>query len=280
MKRFATTVAMLALPAAASAGIVSLNGVPDFSQHANAGWRNYCAPTSGADVAYYFSAAYPLLGGAWGDNNAATTIIGGLNPPPPPPASMAGLMGTTLNRGTTVVGCVNGLDAYLENNWDNTPGGTDWDTFFLPSNPFFGGPGGAEFWSILQSEIDNGSGIILAIAWMQGNPVDQAYDVPDDYTPDEYPDASMGHAVVLVGYDSDDQAPRLQINDPANNVGVHNWNGEYAWYNVNVGPNYLTLNNVGGVQATIYGAIITNIPAPGTLALLCGGALCVVRRRG
>ncbi|MFG0252708.1 MAG: C39 family peptidase, partial [Phycisphaerales bacterium JB038] len=228
---------------------------------------------------YYFSPTYASLAGVWGDNNAATSIIGGLAPPPPPAGSMAALMGTTLNSGTTVAGCVNGLDAYLENNWDSVNGGNAWNTLYLPSNPFWGGPGGAAFWSILQTEIDNGSGVILAIAWMQGNPTDPAYDTPDDYIPDEYPDAAMGHAVVLVGYDNDAVNPRLQLNDPANNAGMHNWAGEYAWYNVNVGANYLTLNNLGGVQATIYGAIITNIPAPATAALLAAGMACLLRRR-
>lgn len=29
-----------------------VNGIPDFSQHQNPAWRNYCAPTAGADVIY------------------------------------------------------------------------------------------------------------------------------------------------------------------------------------------------------------------------------------
>jgi hypothetical protein len=278
---------VLALPVATAEGaIVTLANVPDFSQHANAQWANHCAPTAGTDVAYYFGNTYPLLlqGNPWGPgaaaDNGATTIIGGLGgpPPPPPPAgSMAALMGTTNATGTTAMGMTLGLDAYMENNWDNIMGGAHWSTAFWPSNPAFGGVGGAGLWAILQNEINQGSGVVLAIAWFAGSPA--GYDTPDAYNPEEDPYAGMGHAVTLVGYDNNPQQFRIQINDPANNaLGAHAWGGEYAWYNLTVNPNDLTIN-IGGFVATVYGAAVTNIPEPGTLALLGVGALVAAGRR-
>ncbi|MCK4873006.1 MAG: hypothetical protein KAS72_09800 [Phycisphaerales bacterium] len=282
MKRILTCMCLGTLSAASASGAVAtLPNVPDFSQHANAAWVNYCAPTCGGDVAYYFSNTYAQLrqGNAWGNNNGATGIIGGLNPPPPPPASMAGLMGTSTQWGTTAMAMTVGLDTYMEDNWDGVVGGADWITAYIPTNPAQGGPGGPAFWAILQNEINLGSGIILTIAWMNGNPTDPAYDIPEDYMPDTDPYGSIGHAVTMVGYNTDAVPSQLAINDPANNAGVHNWGGETAWYNINVGANNLTIGNLGGVQATIYGAVITNIPAPGTAVLLALGVATAWRRR-
>jgi hypothetical protein len=269
-----TLMAVLLLPVAtAEASVATIANVPDSSQHANAGWSNYCAPTCGGDVVYYFSNTYASLrqGNPYGPgalaDSGATAIIGGNAPgsPPPPAGSLAQRMGTTLAGGTTAVGLMTGLDGYLEDNWDATVGGNDWNTIYIsPGGP--GGMGGATFWQTLQNETDAGSGIVLCIAWQQGVP-GAPYDVPDPYSGSDSPESAIGHAVVMVGYNTNGAIPIVSINDPANNAGIHNWAGEYANYNLGVGANSLTIQ-LGGVQGTIYGAVITNIPSPGALALL------------
>ncbi len=87
------------LVAAARGNPVTIANVPDFSQKAVAGWTNYCAPTAGADLVYYFAAnghisliqGFNLAPQAPGDQPAtddgASTIIGGsANQGPPAPS--------------------------------------------------------------------------------------------------------------------------------------------------------------------------------------------------
>ena len=112
---------------------------------------------------------------------------------------------------------------------------------------------------------------------MNGNPTDPAYDIPEDYYPDTSPEAAIGHAVTMVGYNS--ATSQLALVDPADNAGAHIWAPQYAWFNVGMTQTDLIIGPVGGVQATIYGAAITNIiPTPGSLALL-GLALLSARTR-
>ncbi|MHC4447528.1 MAG: hypothetical protein ACYSXF_07095, partial [Planctomycetota bacterium] len=203
--------ALTVLAATAQGAIVTLPNVPDFSQHFNIVWANHCAPTAGTDVAYYFGNTYAGLwqGNAWGPgvaaDNGATTIIGGLggppNPPPPPAGSMAFLMGTTNAAGTTPMGMTLGLDTYMENHWDGMVGGNDWSTLWWPANqPLGGGIGGPAFWALLQNEISQGSGIVLAIQWFP--PANPVYETPNGYMPEWGPNTAMGHAVTMVGYDN------------------------------------------------------------------------------
>ena len=60
---------LLGTSPAAAVSVFSIESMtPDLSQHANGGWSNYCAPTSAANVAYYFSHRFSGLrqGGDFG----------------------------------------------------------------------------------------------------------------------------------------------------------------------------------------------------------------------
>ncbi len=104
----------LALGVAGPAGAVSFSTAsttPDLSQLADISWNNYCAPTSGADLLYYFGGAYSglLQGRVPGDNAGADFLI----------TELAIAMGTSLTSGTTTANLVLGLDSYLEL-WDGS----------------------------------------------------------------------------------------------------------------------------------------------------------------
>ena len=296
-------VAAFCLPPAAVFGTpltFSQLNVPDFSQHEVVGWSNYCAPTAGTNVAYFFGQTYnglyqghplppPAGQGMPADVGASTNI--GFNvpppPPPPPPDNMANLMGTTAAGGTNLIGMLNGLDQYLENN-DGNPGNAFWTTYMLQSSVV----GGPVFWSRLQGELSGGAGVLLAIGWQQGAP--GGYDTPENYSYTDHPEAPMGHAVTMVGYDVSSADPAnhtLSIHDPANNppgaiagTTTHVWPPVVAdTYPVSVNLTDLSIN-VAGRPATIYGAVITNpIPEPGTIVMLLGaglmGLLAYARRR-
>jgi hypothetical protein len=170
---------------------------------------------------------------------------------------------------------------------DGNPGNAYWTTYMLQASVV----GGPAFWSKLQSELSGGAGVLLAIGWQQGTP--GGYDTPEDYSYTEHPEAPMGHAVTMVGYDVSGAVapnPTLSIHDPANNppgmpgTTTHVWPPVVAdTYPVQVNPNDLSIN-VGGFPATIYGAVITNpIPEPGTIVMLLGaglmGLVAYARRR-
>jgi hypothetical protein len=284
MKYAVAFLAVASLSGGVRGDIVTLNNVPDFSQHANAGWSNYCAPTNGANLAYYFGQSgfsmllqgNPIGPGAAADFGA-TTIIGGTQPgsPPPPAGSMAQRMNTSLQLGTTAFDIVVGLDGYFEDNWDGIAGGLDWITTYHDAAML----GGSTFWNILQSEINAGSGIILTIAWPFGVP-SQPWDTPKNYFPNIGPNAFLGHAVTMTGYDNDPLNPKLIMNDPANNSGVHNWPGESASYAVNIGLSDLSFTITPGDLASVYGAVIIRpIPGPGGLAVIAVGVVIGARRR-
>ena len=116
-------------PGRVSAVVFTENNTYDFSQTGNATWVNYCAPTVAGDLIYHFGNTYPSLvqgnnygpGNQPGANTGVTTIIGGLaavNPADPPGSagSLAALMGTTRNGGTTLDNMKAGLVQYLANN--------------------------------------------------------------------------------------------------------------------------------------------------------------------
>lgn len=257
-----------------------VNGVPDFSQNHNAAWRNYCAPTVGADWAYYFSGTYPSLrqGNPVGPGGAADAgvdgIIGGV---PPAAGTIAQLMGTTTNGGTTLANCANGLDSYLEAN-DGVAGNANWNTTGV-LRAGFQAPSGQNFLTALELALSNGSGVILAVAWPNGAP--GGYEIPDNYDPTNE-NGPMGHALALTGYNNANLT--ISVNDPANNAGsAHNWPGENLVANLIVGanglPNFLGIM-VGGVRGDIYGAVITSpVPTPGSGALFVLGATLLLRRK-
>lgn len=249
------------LAGGAQGASVSLSGVPDFSQHADAAWRNYCMPTNGANVAYFFAQTYPSLGGPLPPDPLAdvqaTNVIG---------MDMAVRMGTTNSGGTTAAGAVAGLDSYLEDSWDQTTGGSDWNTFYRDAAT----EGGAAFWQNIQNDISNMSGVILIIGWdPNALPTAEGYDLPDGYDGSTGLNAAIGHAVTMTGFSTIGGAS-LSVDDPANNSGVHNWAGENAAYTVNVRASDLELlSPMGGTTAFVVGAVVTNIiPTPGSVVIL------------
>lgn len=117
-------------PGKLSAVVFLENNTYDFSQTGNNTWVNYCAPTVAGDLIYHFGNTYPSLvqgnpygpGNQPGANNGVTDIIGGRaavnngDPPGPPAGSLAALMGTTRNGGTSLNNMKAGLVQYLANN--------------------------------------------------------------------------------------------------------------------------------------------------------------------
>jgi hypothetical protein len=243
--------------------------MPDFSQHADPAWSNYCAPTAGANVVYYFSQSgftslrqsYPVGPGASADAGA-TDIIGGTAGPPPPAASLAGLMSTSLGAGTTPLNLRDGLDQYLEANDGDI--NTTWNTQWITTASV----GGAAFWSQMKTEINNGSGVILLLGWVGTpptfDPESHKYDLPEGASTNPAGTDPLAHAVTMTGYDPA-LANDLYVMDPANNLsggtGIHNWTpGLGDKYVVTVNPTNLSVV-VNGSAATIFGAVVTQ-PVP------------------
>ena len=257
----------------------------DFSQSANPTWDNYCAPTVAADVVYHLGLTYASLvqnnsygpGNQPAANNGATDIIGGQAPPngtngADPPngggplaGSLAQRMGTTRNDGTTLDNLALGLNAYLTANSN-----VAWNTQELLAANYVvpQGDNGQSFLTALQNNLSGGADVILAIAWQNGLPGDP-YQVPNNYGESDDPSKALGHAVQMIGYDTD--AGTISLNNPADNA-AHNWGAENASYNVIGLPASLQIT-LGGKTATIYGAVVTQaVPEPSTLLMLLVGA--------
>lgn len=257
-----------------------VNNVPDFSQNHNAAWSNYCAPVAAADWVYAFSGTYPALrqgnpvGPGVAADNGVDAVVGGV---PPAAGSLAQLMGTTPNGGTTLNGCANGLDQFLEAN-DGMAGNANWTTVaLLRAN--FAAPSGQNFFGALQAALSGGSGVILAVSWPNGAP--GGYEIPNPYDPTNE-NGPMGHALAMTGYNAN--ALTIAFNDPADNVNaLHNWPGQNLVGNLIQGANGLPNSlgiMIGGVRADIYGAVITTpIPAPGSMVFLGVTGLIAARRK-
>jgi hypothetical protein len=277
--------------------------VPDFSQHYGPAWNNYCAPTVAANCVYYFGKsghANLLKGFPWGPdipagpppavNGAdagANSIIAGVNSPPTIAGSLAKLMNTGVNTGTTVANMVAGLDSYLETN-DPFAGANSWTTqSVLNTDP---GMTAQKLWDYMKDELYKCEDVLPLITWLNGPPVstggsEYKYDKPDEPAP-----GTMDHAMTMVGFNDQNAGNEsIYVNDPANNLiqpppgggwrARHNWGGEYTNYAI-------TINNVTntvditlfGKTGSIYGVVTTSpVPEPATLALL-GLGFALVRR--
>ncbi|MBS0196427.1 MAG: hypothetical protein JSR77_06690 [Planctomycetes bacterium] len=241
--------------AAAQPAQLKLVNVPDFSQKNLAVWRNYCAPTAGADVVYYLSNSYPALaqGNPWGPGAAAdagvNTIIG--KPPAPLPGTISALMGTTTARGTTLQNCANGLDAYLEAN--DGMANVTWNTsaVLLSGYPL---PAGQNFFTACQQTLASNGVVILAVHWTAAPP--PGYDIPDGYIPYDDLNTPMGHALAMTGYDTTLLPQTLYVNDPGNNLGnMHNWANENLAIGIAGLPNAMNIV-INGMAGRVYGAVL------------------------
>lgn len=275
--RVGTIVTAISAGGTASATIINLSNVPDLSQHSGVSWVNYCAPTAGANVAYYHGQTYSSLvpgdSFPFSSTSVANNIIAGASSPPPLFGSMAFHMNTSVNSGTTGNNLRDGLDQYMENNWDATNGGTDWTTTYHSAAAL----GGTAFWNLLVSEITNGNPTILLIDWAGGAP--GGYDLPDEGT-GSTAGSAISHAVTMTGFNTNNPlVPIMNINDPANNGGgVHAFGGEGAAYVLTVNT-FDLMFTLGGSTAIVYGAVTTNIPSPGAFALLLLSGCVGSRRR-
>jgi hypothetical protein len=300
-------------PGAVVAAPIALQNVPDFSQIEQPAWTNFCTPTSGTNIPYYFAPAYPglLAGqvmpppsgpGTPADVGASKNIAGlapGIPPFFPVANSMGGLMGTSPITGTTLAGARSGLDSYLEIN-DGIPGANWWNTEILLANALQpGGLGGAKFWNALQQNLAGGAGILLAIQWTKdpsGNPIipGSEYDIPNPYDPDDTSEeAAMGHSVTMVGYDVGVIPNAILFHDPANNPLIpggftrsHVWPvvvADSSGVTVNANDITIMIGPVGfAVPAIVYGAVVTNpVPEPCALVMLGMGlaALALLKLR-
>ena len=280
--------------------------VPDFSQHYGPNWNNYCAPTVAANCVYYFGkSGHPnlLKGNLWGPdipagpppklNGAdagANSIIAGVGSPPAIAGSLAALMGTTVNQGTTVANMVAGLDSYLETN-DPFAGANSWTTqAVLNTDP---GVTAQTLWDYMKDELHACEDVLPLITWPNGPPVstggsEYQYDKPDEGSPP----GTMDHAMTMVGFDDLIAGNEfVYMNDPANNLiqpppgggwrARHNWGGEYTKYAVTINNVTNTVDiTVFGKTGSIYGVVSTSpVPEPATLALLGLGFALVKRGR-
>jgi hypothetical protein len=260
----------------------------DFSEKANNTWNNYCAPTAAADVVYHFGKTYaslvknnPYGPGAAADTGAQNITGDGIpanngDPPGPPAGTLANLMGTTRNGGTTLNGLNVGLAQYLANNSN-----VAWNTqTLLAAN--FAAPKGANFLNALEADLSAGDDVILVVAWQGGIlPGGGDYSKPNNYDVGQTADSPMGHAFEMYGYNTANGT--ISVNDPGNNVnGAQNWQAEANAYGVAVNPNNFTFI-VGGATAIAYGAVVVQSPEPGSIALLLSagaiGLLAVAWRR-
>jgi len=278
------------------------NAVPDFSEHYGPGWRNYCAPTVAANCVYYFGmSGHPnlLKNNPIGPDPApspppgladagANSIIAGVNSPPPIAGSLAQLMGTAVNGGTTAANMRAGLDSYLAAN-DPFAGANSWNTaLVLNTDP---GMTAQALWDYMKDELYKCENVLPLIQWPNGPPqggtgYEWKYDEPDDPVP-----GSIGHAMTMVGFDDLVAGQEfIYVNDPANNLfpipqgqwrAWHNWNGEYSKYGVTINNATSTVDfQILGVTASIYGVVSASpVPEPAALVLLVLGAAMMIRRR-
>jgi hypothetical protein len=274
--------------------------VPDFSQHYGPNWSNYCAPAAAANCVYYFgmSGHANLLGGnpigpdvpagppPGPADTGANNIIAGVNAPPAMAASLASLMGTTINNGTTAANMQTGLDNYLEAN-DPFAGANSWTTSLVLNTDV--GVTGQSLWDYMKDELHKCENVLPLITWPNGPPdgnSEREYDQPSDPIP-----GSIGHVVTMVGFDDQVVGTEfMYVNDPANNLGAfqqpwrarHNWGGEYTKYGVTIQASTVDIV-IGGKTGSIYGVISASpVPEPATLSLtaLATAAMMCRRRRG
>lgn len=275
---------------AATVTLTNVGDVPDFSQHNNVNWANYCAPTSAADLVYYFSQngftalrqANPIGPSAVADAGANSIVGGNVTIPPDPiPGSLADRMSTSTTAGTTPANLRQGLDDYLEAN--DGDASITWDTTLSFDSDFING---GAFYTFLQNQINDDNGVILLIDWQGPPPVtndEQDYDLPAE--PGTGSTQSLSHAVAMVSYDA--SLSQIGVHDPANNLsfgaGIHDWTATADVFTVTPTATTIEIASYNGALARVYGAVVTNpVPEPSSIVLLgigIAGLLAGRRRR-
>ncbi len=145
-------------------------GMPDLSQHIVDEWNCYCAPTSAANLIYYFSESYPemepqrifasepgfVAHGEWLQNR----LIGGAQPPYPQLGSMAEEMGTEMNSGSSLQGMLQGMKDFIDDHAENPE---NWEVRMICEDEE--NPDGAKLLEQLKTACAEGDGILLAVMW-------------------------------------------------------------------------------------------------------------------
>jgi len=250
----------------------------------------WCAPTAAANSVWYFgNAGWPeLIPGGANNTAKADALI----------TKLGGLMGTNdAAGGTTIAGCVNGLQAYFNAN-TTTPFTVTYNSVFTLPDPF-GSPSAQNLWNWMCSELEDCQDV-LPIIWLpnaQGQPR-----IPSEYEPEEVDqtplDSISGHLVTMTAFtwplpggmidihDPDDAAigtghvfPPVPFGPPGKvtyNVNLVSQTGVAPWTGLQL------TNPMGSLRnAVIVGAIVAcPVPEPSIFLLLAPGiGMLVLRAR-
>jgi hypothetical protein len=217
-------------------------GVPDFSQYALGAWGdNWCAPTAAASSIWYFSQnGYPdLVPGTGTDNEKANTLI----------SAVGAEMGTSPDTGTPD-GCIrDGWQNYMDDCYPPGPGQGFTTRLVYAANI----GGGQALWDFMKGELYRGQDVMPLVSW----------------------DTSGGHAITMVGWDSEGTNGSISINDPGNN-DEHDWSGEYLDVSINgFIPSGIQLAWDG--SSGVIDAMVVTCPVPEpSVAILFGSGLLFI----
>ena len=151
---------------------IQLSDVPDYSQHAGRLWQNYCAPTAMANAITYMFETHPVLAmqsRQLKTDDQITSLIAGEASPPPRSGSLAALMKSDAEAGTSALTVASGTQAYL--GLQTSPNVVTWQVRYVTygqdvSDGFsevLAGPD--EFFKQVITDLAAGCGIVLTIFW-------------------------------------------------------------------------------------------------------------------
>ena len=145
-------------------------GMPDFSQHAVGDWLCYCAPTSAANLIYFFSESFSEFSTRrifssdpdyQSDKNwLINRLIGGSRPPFPKEGSMAYRMETDFAGGSSLLGMFEGMKSFI---YDNANNPKQWEVELITEDETK--PDGEKLLDQLKRSCAAGDGVLLTIIW-------------------------------------------------------------------------------------------------------------------